>query len=120
MSDALRTLAAPADVQRTAARILAERLQAERVGYAEDCGDGETVSVGYHHAAGLSSLTGIYRYSDFGQEVREAFHAGRTVVCSDVVNDTSLSAAVRAAHAELGVQAMVDVPLVKGGRLVAL
>jgi PAS domain S-box-containing protein len=120
LSDALRTLADAEAIQLTTARVLADRLEADRVGYAEDRGDGETVTIGLHHAVGLPSLSGVYRYTDFGREIRDAFHAGRTVVCTDIANDRSLTEAVRAAHAQLGIGSMVDVPLVKAGRLVAV
>jgi PAS domain S-box-containing protein len=120
LSDALRPLADPEAIQQTAARLLAGRLQANRVGYAEDRGDGETVTIGCHHCDGLAPIDGVFRYRDFGSDVHEAFHAGRTVVCRDTRGDETLSASVRAAHARLGIGAMLDVPLVKAGRLLAV
>jgi PAS domain S-box-containing protein len=120
LSDVLRPLADPAEIQERAAQLLGKYLKASRVGYAEDEGDGESVSVTRHYANGAPGVHGTYRYSDFGAAQLIELRAGRTVVRPDIANDPLLSPEEKQAHAVLQLGATIYVPLVKEGRLAAV
>lgn len=107
-------------IQLAAASALGEFIAANRVGYAEDCQDGETILVARNYCNGLPDMKGRYRYDDYGPELLQAFRAGRAVVRPDIANDASLTAAEKASHAALGLGATVNVPLLHEGHLVAV
>ncbi|MBL9094536.1 MAG: PAS domain S-box protein [Planctomycetaceae bacterium] len=119
LSDTLRPLADPLDIQAAAARTLGEHLGVGRVGYAEDEGDGVAVRVARNYCRGLPGIEGVYRYDDFGG-VLNRLSSGRTIVQSDLGSDESLSDAQREAYAALRIGAMVVVPLAKAGKLLAV
>jgi PAS domain S-box-containing protein len=119
LGDQLRELVDPVAIQSTAARALGQHLGANRVGYAEDL-DGIHVSVTGNFTHGLSGLKGVWRYEDYGQALVGDLRAGRTVVHSDVAKDVNLSPEEKAAHALLQLGATMNVPLVKGDRLLAI
>jgi GAF domain-containing protein len=120
LNDALRGLDDPVALSFEAARRLGEFLGADRVGHAEDAGDGESVVVTRNFTRGVPAIEGRYRYDDYGPALLEAFRAGRTVVRPDIAHDPDLTDAEKAAHAVLGLGATVNVPLLKGGRLHAV
>lgn len=120
LSDALRTLGDPIEVQLVAARHLGQHLKASRVAYAEDYGDGERVVLARNYTDGVPGIEGIYRYADYGEELIREMRAGRAVVRPDIANDPSLSAVERQAHAVLQLGATLNIPLVKDGRLMAI
>ena len=120
LSDALRPLADPVAIQEVAARLLGKHIAASRVGYAETQADGETVLVTRHYIDGVPGIEGCYRYEDYGPALLRELRAGRAVVRPDVANDPTLTDAEKRAHAALQLGALVNVPLVKGGRLLAV
>jgi PAS domain S-box-containing protein len=119
-SDALRPLIDAERIQYQAARVLGEHLQANRVGYAEAQDDDQTLVVICNYTNGVPGIEGRYHYDDYGLHLLQEFKAGRTVVRSDIAQDTTLSDQEKAAHAALDLGATGSVPLVKGGRLVAV
>jgi PAS domain S-box-containing protein len=120
LNDRLRPLTDPSAIQYEAARTLGEYLDASRVGYAEDCGDGETVVVTHNYTRGVPGLEGRYRYTDYGTDQLEALRAGRTHVRADVATDPLLTDAEKAAHTALQIGATLHVPLLKAGHLMTL
>ncbi|MDX2007999.1 MAG: PAS domain S-box protein [Meiothermus sp.] len=120
LSDALRPLADPQEIQRAAAQLLAEHLGAARAGYAEDGGDGETVIVTHNYALGVEGIEGRHRYTDYGEDLLEALRRGETVLRPDIAADPNLADAVKAAHRALKLGATANAPLVKEGQLVAI
>jgi PAS domain S-box-containing protein len=120
LNDRLRALEDPAEIQYQAARALCQRLGASRVGYAEDQQDGEMVVVTRNYTNGVPGIEGRYRYADYSGELLRELSAGRTLACYDIAADSTLTAAQQEAHARLQLGATVNVPLVKGGRLVAV
>ncbi|UOQ71531.1 PAS domain S-box protein [Hymenobacter cellulosilyticus] len=121
LSDQLRPLADPADIQYHAACALGQYLGASRVGYAEDQGDNQHIVVTRNYTQpGVPGLEGRYHYDDYGPELLRAFREGRTVVRPDIANDPWLTAEEKAAHATLQLGATVNVPLLKDGQLVAV
>lgn len=120
LSDTLRPLSDPAEIQYEAARLLGLHLGASRVGYAVDLGDDETVEVTRNYTSGVPGIEGVYRYHDYGPGLVRELRAGRTVVRPDVARDPLLSDDEKAAHAALLLGATVNVPLLKDGQLRAI
>ncbi|MCU0774282.1 MAG: PAS domain-containing protein [Ideonella sp.] len=120
LGDALRPLHDADEIQSTAARLLADHLGADRVGFAEDGGDGQTLVVTRQHGPSMPSLLGRHRPDDFGAAVAADLRAGRTIVLADSSADPRLTPAAQAAHAKVNARATVAVPLVKQARLSAI
>ena len=119
LSDSLRSLSDPLAVYYQTACLIGEYLGANRVGYAEDQGDGDTIVVLRNYIRGVSDLQGTYQYADYGPLLAE-FLAGRTVVRSDIAHDPTLTAAEKEAHRVLQLGATLNKPLAKDGRLIAV
>ncbi|MBD2014357.1 PAS domain-containing protein [Microcoleus sp. FACHB-53] len=117
LADALRPLAEPVEVQATAARVLGEYLNANRVAYFEVRGANYVVERDYVNGAAL--LAGGYSIDSFGPKLLAAYRAGRTVCVSDVSTDANLSPQERSAYAAIQIGAYIGIPLVKGGEFVA-
>ncbi len=129
LSDALRTLADPAEIQASAAQILGERLGADRVFYAEiveENGADYLVVGREHHAPGLPDVPDVKGWPGraplaiLGEAAGETLRAGSILCNSDVGGATNLGDEERAALLSLGVGSGLAVPLVKRGKLVAL
>lgn len=120
LNDRLRVLDDPRTIAHEAACLLGEFVGAARVGYAEDDGNGETITAvdGYTH--GVPDLGGRYRYVDYGHDLVQAMRSGRTLVRPDIAQDPLLDEAEKAAHARLQLGATVNVPLLRDGRLQAI
>lgn len=120
LNDRLRKLDEPRAIAREASRLLGEFVDASRVGYAEDDGNGETITLRLGYDRGVPGIEGRYRYADYGEELLRAFREGRTVVRPDIAGDATLSPAEKAAHARLQLGATVNVPVRKGTQLQAV
>ena len=120
LSDALRPLADPVDVQIEASRVLGEHLGASRTFYAEVKPDGDHITVTRDYCDGVPSMTGTYALSDYGPVVAACLTAGLPLVIEDVRTDGGLTAEHRNAYSVLGICGYVSFPLVKEGRLVAM
>jgi signal transduction histidine kinase/CHASE3 domain sensor protein/ActR/RegA family two-component response regulator len=120
LNDRLRSLNDPEQMQFEAASVLGEHLRANRVGYAEDQGDAEHVTIRHNYIDGVPDLEGTFRYGDLGAGLLEEFRAGRTVVRDDVAQDHTLTQLESAARARLSVGSMVNVPLMRSGQLRAV
>lgn len=120
LSDHLREQKEPQAIVRDATSMVGEFASASRVGYAEDDGNGETVTVTHSRVDGVPAIEGHYRYDDYGPALLQTFHEGRTVARPDIAGDPTLTEDEKAAHAALQVGAMVGVPLRKRDRLEAV
>jgi PAS domain S-box-containing protein len=120
LNDRLRHLSEPREVVEVATRMLCRFCRASRVGYAEDDGNGATVTLLHNHVRGVASIEGRYRYEDYGAALLEALRLGETVVRPDIANDPALTTEERQAHAVLGTGATVNVPLRGAGQLIAV
>lgn len=120
LNDRLRQLGDPAAVVGEAARMLGEFVGASRVGYAEDDGNGETVTLLRHYLNGVPGIEGRHRYADYEPRLLAALREGHTLVRPDIAADPELGAGEKAAHERLQVAATVNVPLLKAGQLAAI
>ncbi|MBD2114289.1 MULTISPECIES: EAL domain-containing protein [Cyanophyceae] len=117
LSDALRALADPIEIQVTASRILGEYLNASRTLYFECRNDIYCVERDY--TSGVATIAGCYPVTAFGLAIFSEFCAGRSVVVADVGADPRLSPAERATYASVQIVAYMGIPLVKDGNFVA-
>lgn len=117
LSDCLRSLTDPTEMQYEAASLLGAHLGANRVGYAEDTGDGETIIVTRNYTNGVVGIEGQYKYDDYGPELLREFREGRTVVRNNIAEDTSLSEEEKQAHHSIQIGASINVPMLKNNRL---
>ena len=120
LSDELRPLSDPVEIQAKASEILGEHLGASRVFYGEVSEDGGYLVVDANYVrAGEAAITGSFRMGDFGDQLLGALLDGRTISVRDISASTLLSGPERDAYAELGIAALAGVPLLKHGRFVA-
>lgn len=120
LSDRLRVLNDPDRIQYEAACLLGEYLQADRVGYAEDQGNGRDIVVTKNYVNNVSSLEGSYVYADYGETLLADFLAGHTVVRPDIPADPSLTPDEKEAHRRLELGATINKPLLREGNLAAV
>lgn len=118
LAAALRPLGDPQAVQATAAGLLGETLQVQRVAYFELRDEHYVVEREWNDGM-LPTLVGKHPVAAFGQKLWEHLSAGRTAHSADIAEDPAYTASERAAFAATRMAAHVGVPLVKNGRLVA-
>lgn len=117
LSDALRPLADPVEIQRAAMRILGQHLKASRVAYSQITDHEYIIETDY--VDGVPSMAGRYPIDAFGPKKVSAYQEGVTRIVPDAEADSFNDAAAVANFAALGVRAGIGVPLFKNGRLVA-
>jgi PAS domain S-box-containing protein len=116
LTDALRPISDPLDVQEVAARLVGEHLGVNRVGYAEI--EDRAYIVRREYVRGVAPL-GRGPSGTFGAALRDAYRRGETVVVNDVRTDPRFTDDERVNIEARQIAAFVGVTLVKGGRLVA-
>ena len=117
LSDAIRPLSDPLDVQEVAVRLVGEFLKVNRVGYAE-IENGEYI-VRREYVNGVAPLTGPGPAAAFGTAIRDVLRRGETLVITDVQTDSRLIEPVRVVLQTIQITACVGLVLLKGGRPVA-
>jgi len=122
LGDALRPLHDPEEMQAEACRLLGGHLGAAQVGFGRIDAAQERVAVRRDWNDGrLPSVVGTWRMDDFGPAFAAAMRRGETVAIPDIAEDPKTGAPdVAAAYAGIGTRAILDLPLVKGGRMVAM
>ncbi len=120
LSDAVKPLIDPLEVQDTTMRMLGEHLRVTRSFYFENQPDDDQVQVGRGYLTDPVPIPDRLRISDFGELFVTWYRLGKTVVVNDSEQDPRVDESGRAAFRAIGTRAGVGVPLVKGGRLVAV
>jgi PAS domain S-box-containing protein len=122
LSDALRPLTDPVQIQVVAARKLGEHLGVDRCAYGEIDDAGQVVTVlRDYHAHSLPSVAGRYRIEAYGTATLEIIRRGDTFLVEDAQTDSRLADPdIQQAYAAMRVRSAVVMPLVKAGRFVAL
>ena len=118
LSDALRPIVDPQEIQRIAADLLGEHLQVNQTNYGEMQGD--YVHISHSFTAGLTPMVGTFRLEDFGKRLIDGHRAGKLQVCTNTTNDPQFDEPERAALTAAQVGAYIAVPLVKKGRWVGV
>ncbi|MFC5344516.1 PAS domain S-box protein [Brevundimonas staleyi] len=116
LSDALRPLADPEDIQHTAMRLLGEQLRLSRAQYYTADETGEYLSSTGGYTDGVPAAVGSFRLIEFGKYAYDGFHAGETQVVSDARTDPRISEAVLKSYETVGFLAFIGVPFVQRGR----
>jgi PAS domain S-box-containing protein len=119
LSDALRPLADPVEIQSVASGVLGRHLRVARAVYGEVDDEGG-VRIHRDYVDGVPSIAGRLRLRDFGQRTVDALRSGRPTVIEDVETDAQLSEAARAAFRAAGIRAHVGMGLLRDGRLRAV
>jgi PAS domain S-box-containing protein len=117
LSDALRPLRNPIEVQEVASRILGEHLRVNRVGYAEL--ENREYVIRREYAHGVAPLAGQGPLGEFAAALRAEFRRGGPVVVNDVETDPRFTESERVAMHARQIAAFVGVVLLKDGQLVA-
>lgn len=113
LSDALRHVADPVEVQTITCQLLGEHLNANQVHYGETSGDMVIIHQGWGN--GLPPMIGSFRQQDFGKRLHEGYRAGNIQVSHDIHTDPGITASERSVISGSGFNAYVAVPLIKNG-----
>jgi PAS domain S-box-containing protein len=120
ISDALRLLDDPDEILTMASRMMGERLNVGRMGYAEMGEDDQVHVRGDWTSAGMISLAGAsFVLDDFGPTLMSNLRRGLDLAVDDVKLDPR-SAPSYASYRALKVRGLIVVPLVRNGRLDAV
>jgi len=120
LTDTIRPLSDPEEIQREAARVLGEWLDVDRAHYGEVLEDENSNIVHADYYRGdVSSIAGSHQLDDYGSYIGEAFRAGDTVAIEDLSTLDELSDEERALSEAVEIAAWIGVPLVKDDRLEA-
>lgn len=121
LSDALRPVADPAAIMRTASRMAGEHLDADRAAYGElEPGD-EMMGVSSDwHREEISSTVGRFRIDDFGTFFAAPLRAGLAARIDDARADPRIPPEVHdRTWGLIGARSAIACPVVKQGRFVA-
>ena len=118
----LRGMVDPSEVIEAASEALGRHLGVAQVAYAEVEPGGETVVIKRDWNSGMMARNRRrHRLDDYGPELIAALRLGETIAISDVRLDSRTSSReALAAFARAKIAGLVDVPVVKAGRLVAI
>jgi PAS domain S-box-containing protein len=118
LSDRIREISDPSEVVDTVVAGIGRFLGAQRASYGQFDPSGAWVTVERDYTAGCTSLTGTFRIRDFGSFV-EDLKDGRSVVIPDVGSDSRTAKALLRFRS-IRISSLACVPLVRGGKLVAV
>ena len=122
IEEQLRDLPDPVAMMTGATAALGSHLGLAQVGFGEVDSSGDHVAIEREWNDGRGvSVVGTWRMADFGADFIRAMKDGATAAIPDVREDPRTNAPeVLAAYEAIGTRAMLDVPLVRNGRLVAM
>ncbi|WP_162851141.1 hybrid sensor histidine kinase/response regulator [Panacagrimonas perspica] len=135
LDDSIRPMTQPEAIAGEGTRLLCEFLQVERSAYLDVAADQNTgtplrdyapqmpaLGAGTplrDYAPQMPALGGVHFMDDYGKVFADDMRSGRPHVLDDVAR-ASLEPAVRQRYAALGIGAMINIPLRKDGRVVAI
>jgi len=122
LSDALRPLSDPLEIQAVASQVYSSYIRVSRAFYFEVTGEsGEYYSVrGSGYIDGVEMVpVGDYPAEAYSRKVYNRLAQGETVVISDVEAESYLNADQLAAYAHFEIAAFIAVPILKKGKFVA-
>jgi PAS domain S-box-containing protein len=118
LSDALRPLADAADIKRTAAILLGRHLGVDRAFWSEMVQDEWLIDDAFEPVS-PSLAPGRYPAGVYGRWTMDSLKAGLTAAISDTAHDARLRPPERDALRDIGVAAVIGVPLLRDGEVVA-
>ena len=119
LARAVRSVSEPAALMHTTATMLGLHLNASRCAYAQVDADEDHFEVLGDYTDGVESIVGRYAFSDFGAEVTRLMRADQPYVNPDVDAHPVTANSDLSAYRLTRIQAVICVPLLKNGRLVA-
>ncbi|NEU14484.1 PAS domain-containing protein [Methylobacterium sp. BTF04] len=114
LGDSMREQVDPRATMQAAVDALGRHIGASRVGYGLIGSDGDTVTLETEYLDGVGALVGTYPIESFGPGNIANLRAGRTSVYADVEDDPGTAGL---GLGELGIAALISVPLVRVGQL---
>ncbi|MCW8194860.1 PAS domain S-box protein [Proteobacteria bacterium 005FR1] len=118
LADKLRPQTEESEIQRTAVNALGEHLKVERVHFAEII-DRDN-AVGEEFRSKEADPLGRRRAGGYRRVFGRDFRAGRTLAVPDISVDERLTPEEREEYLSLEIAAVVTVPLIRSGRVVAI
>lgn len=118
LAAATQPLEDPAEVTQTAARLLAEHLQADRCAYAEVEDESIFVITG-DYTRGVPSIVGRWPVEDFGAECVRSMLADEAYVVEDSEADPRIGPQDVPAYRATMIRSVICIPLLKGGKFTA-
>ena len=118
MSDAIRLLGDPLEIQSAALRVLGEHLAVNRVFFNDVDEERDEYVINRTYTNGVAPLTGHFRLSEI-RWTAECAGSGQIIILDDAGTDPRLSEAERASYAAMETASGIGVPLIKDGRWVA-
>lgn len=119
LGERIRDIDDPEDLAYAAAELLGRELGVTRAGYGTIDATAETISIDRDwNAPGIKSLAGVLHFRDYGSYI-EDLKRGATVICADAETDPRTADNASALKA-IGVQALINMPVLEQGGIVAL
>ena len=120
LDDAIRPLSDPDAIAGEAVRHLCQFLDADRCTYFEVAADQNAATAVRDHAPrAVPLLGGTFFIDHYGRDFVRDMHAGAPHLVHDL-RDSDLTVAERASYGAAEIGAMINIPLLKDGRLVSL
>ncbi|BDU17705.1 ATP-binding protein [Lysobacter auxotrophicus] len=120
LGDALRPLADAGAIMRTAMELLADHLDTNRGYYGEVEHNGVYCRVRDSFNRGVQSLDGRYRLDDYSPSKMDMLRAAHDFVMTDAGTDDGITPAERDRYLALSIRSLINVPLVKNHRFIAV
>jgi PAS domain S-box-containing protein len=120
LSDMLRPLSDPSEIQEAACRVLGEYLGVSRAFYGDAEHDQDTLVIGPGYSHDTFPLEGVVRFSEFELDMIHWYRAGHTYVIDDTEHDSRFGEHTKSSFRAIEVRAALGVPLVKEGRIRAI
>jgi PAS domain S-box-containing protein len=121
LSDRLRPIANPIEIQRAATAVLGEHLGVSRVFYGEIDAETNMLTVtADYFLTGAPTIVGRHDLSNFGSIVVDTLTSGQTLVFNDSESMPELAREERVSYRMISVRSGIAVPLIKEGRLTAV
>lgn len=118
LNDAVRPLSQADEIVATSARLLGEHLRVDRCAYADIEEDEDTMNLTGDYTRGVPSIVGRFTFTQFGREALAKMRAEQSYVVDDIETHQP-PIEEKSAYYATQIQAVICVPLHKGGRFVA-
>jgi PAS domain S-box-containing protein len=119
LAESTRDLTDPADVMLSVATRLGKYLGTDRCAYADVHADGNAFTIWKDYTNGCPSSAGEYLLTAFGPQASDELYRGRMLVLRDVDQELTPAKGADTFNA-IQIKAIICVPLVRAGRLVAM
>jgi len=119
LDTAVRQLSDAQAITLTAARALGEHLAVNRCAYATVEEDEDAFLLTGDYTSGVESIVGRYTFRQFGEDCLRLMRAGEPYVVADSDLDRRIATTERPLYRTTSIRAVICVPILKDGRLVA-